>query len=419
MIEIARDICIFIGMFVFIYPISMSILWCIGSLYFYFRRERQSLNIDPYKDPFGIQDGISIMIPAHNETEHIEETVLSVLKTRYPIYEIIIIDDCSTDDTPIKIDKLARTYDNVRAIHLKQNKGKAAALNVGALAARYDILMVIDADAILEPDAMAYMARHFKYGPRVGAVTGNPRVRNRTTLLEKLQVAEYSSIIGIIKRTQRILGKIFTISGVMAAFRKSAIFDVGLWDPDMITDDINITWKLEKRFWDIRYETQALCWTIVPHSLKGLWNQRLRWAQGGCEVLLRHLNVWKDIRNRRFWPVYIEYFLSGLWAYTFVFSLIIAIISLFYPIFGIDFRWMAGWLGFMLTCMCLIQFMLAFFMDSIYEKGLYKYIFFIIWYAVIYWLLTAFTMFVAVPKAIFARKGKQHAAVWNSPQRKG
>lgn len=411
-----RELYDLIGTFVFIYPICMSILWCIGAIYFYFRRERASVKINPYEGDLNL--GVSVIIPAHNETKHIEETVMSVLKTKYPKYEIIVIDDASTDDTFEKVSDLVRKYKQVRTIHLKQNKGKAVGLSMGAVAAKYEILLVIDADCILEPDAIAYMVRHFKYGPRVGAVTGNPRVRNRITLLEKIQTAEYSSIIGLIKRAQRILGKVFTVSGAVSAFRKSAVFDVGLWDADMITDDINITWKLEKRFWDIRYETQALCWTMVPHSLKNLWKQRLRWAQGGCEVLLKHMNVWKDIRNRRFWPVYLEYFISGFWAYAFVFSLCLAIISVFITDLGIDLQWMVGWLGFLLTIMCLIQFALAFFMDSLYEKGLMKYLIFIVWYAVMYWLLITLTMCVAFPKVLFRKKEANRVAVWSSPKRK-
>lgn len=404
------------GTFVFVYPICMSIIWCIGSLYFYFRRELYDIKINPYKE--NIDLGISVIIPAHNEEMHIQDTILSILKSKYTKFEVLVMDDASTDKTYEKSLEIAEKYDNVRVIKLNQNKGKAMALNIGALAAKYELLLVIDADAILEPDAIIYLVRHFKYGPRVGAVTGNPRVRNRTNLIEKIQAAEYSSIIGLIKRAQRILGKVFTVSGVVVAFRKSAVFDVGLWDIDMITDDINITWKLEKKFYDIRYETQALCWTMVPHTLKNLWHQRVRWSQGGFEVLFKHKDVWTDIRNRRFWPVYIEYVLSGLWSYAFVITLIIVIIAQFIPIIDVEFNWMAGWLGCLLTLMCLIQFTIAFFIDSIHEEGLYKNLFYIIWYAVFYWLLSAFAVFIACPKVLLNYKKKNRIAIWNSPVRK-
>jgi hypothetical protein len=137
----------------------------------------------------------------------------------------------------------------------------------------------IDADWILKKDALQFFMPHFLSSSKVGAVTGNPRVRNRTTLLGKIQVGEYSYIIGMIKRTQRIYGKILTVSGAIAAYRKSALLDVGLFDSDTVTEDIDITWKLHKGFWDVRYEPRALCWVLVPETVKGLWGQRVRWAQ--------------------------------------------------------------------------------------------------------------------------------------------
>lgn len=83
--------------------------------------------------------------------------------------------------------------------------------------------MCIDGDALLDRDAAAYIVEPMLYNPRVGAVTGNPRIRTRSTLVGKIQVGEYSSIIGLIKRTQRIYGNVFTVSGVIAAFRRSAL----------------------------------------------------------------------------------------------------------------------------------------------------------------------------------------------------
>ncbi len=168
-------------------------------------------------------------------------------------------------------------------IQLYENKGKANALHLGAHASKAEFLICLDSDAILDQDAPYYLIHHFLHkGERLGAVTGNPRIRNRNTLLSRIQLVEYSSIIGSIKRTQRILEKM-TVSGVVVAFRKKALVDVGLWDRDMITEDIAVSWKLQQRFWDIRYEPRALCWMLVPETLKGIWKQRVRWAQGGQE----------------------------------------------------------------------------------------------------------------------------------------
>src|SRR6202044_2013826 len=130
------------------------------------------------------------------------------------------------------------TYPKLRVIHFRKNQGKAMALRMGALVARGEYLVCIDGDAVLDPDATTYMIHLFISSPRVGAVTGNPRIRTRSTLLGKIQVAEFSSIIGLIKRAQRIYGTINTVSGVIAAYRRSALHSCGYWSLDMITEDI-------------------------------------------------------------------------------------------------------------------------------------------------------------------------------------
>ena len=99
-----------------------------------------------------------------------------------------------------------------------------------------EILVGIDGDARLDPWCLHWLVRHFDE-PEVGAVTGNPRVRTRSTLLGRIQVGEFSSIVGLIKRAQRSIGLIFTVSGVIAAFRRSALFEAGFWSPDKLTED--------------------------------------------------------------------------------------------------------------------------------------------------------------------------------------
>ena len=87
------------------------------------------------------------------------------------------------------------------------------------------------------------------------------------------------------------------MSGVVSAFRKSALHQVGYWSLDMVTEDIDISWKLQMNYWDIRYEPHALCWILMPETLRGLWKQRLRWAQGGNEVLMRYAGNLKHRNN--------------------------------------------------------------------------------------------------------------------------
>ncbi|MEH7451346.1 glycosyltransferase [Gottfriedia acidiceleris] len=107
------------------------------------------------------------------------------------------------------LEKIANKHREVKAIDCRENRGKANALHIACHASKGEFLVCIESDAILAPKGAQYLIYHFLHsGERLGAVTGNPRIRNRETLLSRLQIVEYSSIIGAIKRTQRMLGKI-------------------------------------------------------------------------------------------------------------------------------------------------------------------------------------------------------------------
>ena len=258
--------------------------------------------------------------------------------------------------------------------------------------------------------------------PRVGAVTGNPRVINRTTLLGKIQIGEYSSIIGLIKRTQRLLGKVLTVSGGVAAFRKSALLDCGLFDSDTVTEDIDITWKLQKKFWDVRFEPRALCWVLVPETIKGLWRQRVRWAQGGIEVLKKHVSIWRDKRQRRLWPVYVEYFVGALWAHLFIFVCVLWVISFLLNYFFdtmpiLPFApFIPKWKGSILAVTCLFQFAVSLMLDGRYEgRSFLKYYFWVIWYALLYWFICALAVVKSVYNVFIKKAGV--SVTWKSPDR--
>jgi biofilm PGA synthesis N-glycosyltransferase PgaC len=280
------------------------------------------------------------------------------------------------------------------------------------------LLLTIDADALVDPVALKWMAWHFEKFPRVGAVTGNPRILNRTSLLAKIQTGEFSTIIGLIKRTQRILGKVLTVSGVIAAFRKQALLSVGFWDTDMVTEDIDITWKLEKRFWDIRYEPRAICWILVPETLKGLWRQRFRWAQGGVEVLRKHIDIFTDWRQRRLWPVYIESVFSLIWAYCFwglaFLWLVTSLLRLHFPV-PLAAPIPPEFTGAILALTCVVQFSISLIVDRHYEKKMLRYLFWVVWYPFAYWMISSLTVIGAAPRALFKKKGTR--AVWVSPDR--
>ena len=403
--------------FEFYYPLFMAYLWMTGGLYYYYHREVGRTHHIEDTPVLREYPPVSIIVPCYNEGRNIEETIQYLAGQQYPDFEIIAVNDGSTDETGSIIDKLSAQFPGLRVVHLATNQGKAMALRMGAMLSRHEFLVCIDGDAVLDPRATTWMMSNFVDASRVGAVTGNPRVRTRSTLLGKVQVGEFSSIIGLIKRAQRIYGRMFTVSGVVAAYRKSALQEVGLWRLDMVTEDIDISWKLQLNHWDIRFEPNALCWIKMPETYRGLWRQRLRWAQGGMEALIAYLPNFWSWRKRRMWGIYLEYITSVFWAYMMAVIMVLWLIGLVIKL-PQAFQFptvIPNWNGILLGVTCLIQFLVSMLIDSRYERDFGKYYYWIIWYPVVYWILNVFTTVVAVPRAIFGRRGKR--ARWVSPDR--
>lgn len=406
----------FILGFSFYYPLFMAYFWMAGAIYYYFHWERKDA---PYTDAPELDDypPVSILVPCYNEEQHIVETAEALTNLDYPNYDIIAINDGSSDATDERLDALARKYDKIKAVHLSNNQGKAMALRAGAMLSDNELLLCIDGDAILDENCITWMVKHFIDNSRVGAVTGNPRIRNRTTLLGKMQVGEFSSIIGLIKRAQRVYGRIFTVSGVCALFRKSALHQIGYWSTNMITEDIDISWKLQTNHWGVHYEPNAMCWILMPETLRGLFNQRIRWAQGGAEVLLKYANVFSKWRKRRMWPVYLELLTSVIWSYVIMGTVLIWAIGQFFtlPSYLQVESLLPGWTGVMLGMTCLIQFGVSLFIDSKYEKRIKRYYFWVIWYPMVFWFIAAISAVVGLPKALL--RNRKDNATWTSPDR--
>lgn len=245
---------------------------------------------------------VTVLVPAHNEEAVIRRALTAVLAMDYPDLEVIVVDDGSTDRT---VDALVSLIANsrIRLVRKVTNEGKALALNDALPLARGELVLILDADAEPAPDMLHWLVPHFQHA-RVAAVTGNPRVRNTESFIARLQAMEFSSIVSLLRRSQRIWGRITTVSGVVTLLRRSAVLDVGGFSPNMPTEDIELTWKLQKRFYDVRYEPRAICWMTVPLSYKGLWHQRLRWSRGLMQVMRKHADILAHWRLRRMWPVF-------------------------------------------------------------------------------------------------------------------
>ncbi len=406
----------FVSAFAFFYPLFMSYLWMAGALFFHYRFERQHpLKVDepPQLDAYPL---ITILIPCFNEGDNIAEILKPLMSMSYPNYDVVAINDGSADRTGEILEEMLAIYPKLRVIHHAKNQGKAVALNTAALMTRAEFLLCIDGDAILDRHAMEWMMMHFT-SPRVGAVTGNPRVRTRSTLLGRIQVGEFSSILGLIKRAQRTYGRLFTVSGVVTCFRKRALHEIGYWNPAALTEDVDVSWRLQMRHWDTRFEPRALCWILMPETFAGLWKQRLRWATGGTQVLLSRAGAMLQWRQRRMWPVFIEYATSVVWAYMMAGLIVLWFIGtvLTLPVPYYVPNMLPQWSGVVIGTTCLIQVAVSLWMDRHYDRGIGKQYYWMIWYPIVYWLLNVATSVVALPKAINRLRGER--ARWTSPDR--
>lgn len=400
--------------FMFYYPLFMAYVWIIGAWVYYWRFERKQGGPDSQAPVLAHNPKVSILIPCHNEGDNIRETVAFCLAQNYPDFDILAINDGSRDNTLEILEELASEHPRLRVVNLASNQGKAVGLRTAALVTDSEYLICIDGDALLSPDATGWMVRHFLEDPDVGAVTGNPRIRNRSTLLGRVQVGEFSAIVGMIKRAQRLYGRVFTISGVIGAFRKSALREVGYWSPDMVTEDIDISWKLQLAGWSIRFEPNALCWVLMPETLNGLWKQRTRWAQGGVEVLLRYFKRVVRLRARSLWPLYLECVISISWSFLVLITLMLLPLELFHETQKERLEDLSpSWTSMLLSITCLIQFAASLWIDSRYERrsgGLARYYYWMIWYPIVYWLINVGTTVNGFFKAISKKRGQR--AVW-------
>lgn len=386
-------------------PFVLPFLWIAGALLFYFTRERKKILFKEHHST----TPISILIPCFNEAETVHATIASLDVLPKEQFEIIAINDGSRDQTQRILEELALLRPHMRVVNLVQNRGKAAALTLGAMAAKNEFLLCIDADSELDADAPRYMLAHFD-NPHIAGVTGNPRVKNRGTLIGRLQVGEFSALVGMIKRYHQSLGKLFALSGVLVMFRKSAIESVGFWDTDTVTEDVGISWKLQTAGWELRYEPKAICDVLMPDTLKGLWKQRLRWAQGGFEVFLKHAMPVLKGRDTGLKFILLEYVFSVGWAYLLPITILLAV-------FGKHLSNLPWSFAILMTgMMSMIQFAIGLFLHGRYERST-QLGFISIWYPFAYWLINSLVLFVAVPKVLFTKK--RHFSSWISPDRGG
>ncbi|PJJ01125.1 cellulose synthase/poly-beta-1,6-N-acetylglucosamine synthase-like glycosyltransferase [Streptomyces sp. 2333.5] len=231
-----------------------------------------------------VTDPVTVLVPAYNEEAGIESTVRSLLASTHRQMQVIVIDDGSTDRTA----DLATWIDDPRVQVIRQpNAGKAAALNTGLAHARYDIVVMVDADTVFEPDAIQRLIQPLAH-PAVGAVSGNTKVGNRRRLLGRWQHLEYVFGFNLDRRMFEVLECMPTVPGAIGAFRRDALMGIGGVSEDTLAEDTDLTMALWQAGWRVVYEESAVAWTEVPTSLRQLWRQRYRWCYGTIQAMWKH-----------------------------------------------------------------------------------------------------------------------------------
>jgi cellulose synthase/poly-beta-1,6-N-acetylglucosamine synthase-like glycosyltransferase len=234
---------------------------------------------------------ISILAPAFNEGKVIEASIRSLLSLDYPAYEVLVIDDGSTDDTLERARALEGNYANARVQVLwKPNGGKSSALNFGIARAAGAFFLCMDSDSALAPESLREAIKYFE-DPDVGAVAGAVEVTNRGTLWSNLQFLEYIKGLNLVRRAQGFVRGVSIVPGPIGLFRKSAVMGVGNYAHDTFAEDCDLTLKLLMDGWKICYEPRAIARTEAPEELIPLIKQRYRWTRGILQAMKKHRGV--------------------------------------------------------------------------------------------------------------------------------
>lgn len=228
---------------------------------------------------------VTVVVPAYNEANLIGDAIETLLGLDYPTYEVLVVDDGSTDNTLA----IARRWEgrhgqiNVRVIS-KKNGGKATALNTGIAHARYSFILCMDADSWIEPQTLRAAMPHFR-DQSVGAVAGNVKVMNRDRWLTRLQALEYIEGLNMPRRAQGFIGAVNIVPGPVGIFRLEALQEVGGYDTDTFAEDADLTLELISAGWKIIYEDSAITWTQGPSNILDLIQQRYRWTRGILQAI--------------------------------------------------------------------------------------------------------------------------------------
>ncbi len=331
-----------VSLVIFLFVLLIRYFGILFMAYFYLNRYTHEKKDNYF--PF-----VSIIVPVYNEGKVLWASVKSLLDLDYPNYEIIIVNDGSTDNTA-KIAESLVGYQQGRtslvkvSLINKPNGGKAKALNAGIQYSEAQFILCMDGDSQLSTNTLRMAVRHF-VDPAVGAVAGNVKVQNRKKMLTDLQALEYLEGLNMPRSAQGFLKMVNIIPGPIGVFRKIALRDSGFYSSDTFAEDADITLKILADGWKIVYEPNAIAYTEAPATLYQLLKQRYRWTRGILQAIRKHkshlYNPTINFNNTLIlWSMFYE---ALIWPAMNIFvNLFFIIVAVVYGMSSFIFLWWVG-----------------------------------------------------------------------------
>jgi biofilm PGA synthesis N-glycosyltransferase PgaC len=246
-----------------------------------------------FEYPKSFPELATIIIPCYNEGETVGETIKHILNMKYPrdMIEIIIVDDCSSDNSWQIIQSYAKRYNNIRIFKTEKNSGRAAVpRNIGIMKARGKYILTIDADSYPEKDSLNKMLGFMQQDPLVAAVTPAILTKAPKTFIQRMQHIEYD-LVAFTRKLLDLIDSVYVTPGAFALYRKNALIKVGLLDEHNLTEDIEIVWRLLSKGYKVKMSLAAKAHTETPSTIKSWWKQRNRWNIGGYQTLNKYKSL--------------------------------------------------------------------------------------------------------------------------------
>ncbi|HIS54876.1 TPA: glycosyltransferase family 2 protein, partial [Candidatus Galligastranaerophilus gallistercoris] len=266
-------------------------------MYIAVKHQRRKLRKSPLKYNEKFTPFISILIPCHNEAVVIKDTIENILDVDYKNYEIIVIDDRSTDNTKDVLKEIEKKYDKVKILIRDKNAypGKSAVLNDAVKIAKGEAYLVFDADARIKPDFIKKLLTKFE-DEDIGAVQARKIIINANqNFLTACQYNEYVMDTHLQIGRDAVKGAV-ELRGNGELIKKKALEDIGGWNNETITDDLDMSTRLHIKGWDIRFVQDACVYEEGVITFSALIRQRRRWVEGSIRRYLEY--IWDVLFTR-------------------------------------------------------------------------------------------------------------------------